>query len=98
MDKRSLGSWGEEQAAKYLKLRAYKILDMNYRCRMGEIDVIARRGKYIVFVEFKLRKSDDFAAAREFVNYSKQQKIITTAQLYLQEHEIDLQQRFDAAY
>ena len=95
MEKRDLGSWGEEQAARYLKLRAYKILDMNYRCRMGEIDIVAKRGKFIVFVEVKLRKNADFASAREFVNYSKQQRIITTAQLYLQEHEIELQPRFD---
>ena len=95
MDRRSLGTWGEEQAARYLKLRAYRILDMNYRCRHGEIDIIARRGKYIVFVEVKLRKNDDYAAAREFVNYPKQQRIITTAQLYLQEHNMELQPRFD---
>ena len=95
MDKKALGHWGEEQAAKYLKLRAYKILDMNYSCRMGEIDLIAKRGKYIVFVEVKLRKNSVFAAAREFVNYAKQQRIITTAQLYLQEHGIELQPRFD---
>ena len=95
MDKKELGHWGEQQAARYLKLRAYKILDMNYRCRFGEIDIIAKRGKYIAFVEVKLRKNDDFAKAKEFVNYSKQQRIITTAQLYLQENPFDLQPRFD---
>ena len=95
MDKRSLGRWGEEQAAKYLKLRAYRVLDTNYSCRMGEIDLIARRGKYIVFVEVKLRKNSDFAEAREYVNYAKQQRIITTAQFYLQEHDCELQPRFD---
>lgn len=95
MDKRSLGRWGEEQAARYLKLRAYKILDTNYSCRMGEVDIVARRGKYIVFVEVKLRKNDGFAQAREYVNHAKQQRIIATAQLYLQEHDIELQPRFD---
>ena len=95
MDSRSLGRWGEEQAAKYLRLRAYKILDMNYRCRGGEIDIIARKGRFIVFVEVKLRKNADFASGREFVNYSKQQRIIMTAQLYLQEHQCELQPRFD---
>ena len=95
MDKRSLGRWGEERAARYLKLRAYKILEMNYSCRMGEIDLIARKGRFIVFVEVKLRKNDSFAQGREYVNYAKQQRIITTAQLYLQEHECELQPRFD---
>ena len=95
MDSRSLGRWGEEQAAKYLRHRAYRILDMNYKCRGGEIDIIARKGKYIVFVEVKLRKNADFASGREFVNYPKQQRIIMTAQLYLQEHASELQPRFD---
>ena len=95
MDSRSLGRWGEEQAAKYLRHRAYRILDTNYKCRGGEIDIIARKGKYIVFVEVKLRKNADFASGREFVNYTKQQRIIMTAQLYLQEHESELQPRFD---
>lgn len=95
MDSRNLGRWGEEQAAKYLRHRAYKILDMNYKCRGGEIDIIARKGGFIAFVEVKLRKNADFASGREFVNYSKQQRIIMTAQLYLQEHPCELQPRFD---
>ena len=95
MDSRSLGRWGEEQAARYLKLRGYRVLDMNYKCRGGEIDIVARKGKYIVFVEVKLRKNAKFAEGREFVNYSKQQRIILTAQHYLQESPSELQPRFD---
>ena len=95
MDNRTSGSWGEERAARYLRLRAYRILEKNYRCRLGEIDLIARRGGYLVFVEVKLRKSDRFGAASEFVNRAKQERILATAQLWLQEHESDLQPRFD---
>lgn len=95
VDNRNKGRWGEERAARYLRLRAYRILERNYRCRLGEIDLIARRGAYVVFVEVKLRKSDRFGEAREFVNRSKQERILAAAQLWLQEHETDLQPRFD---
>ena len=95
MDNRSKGSWGEERAARYLRLRAYRILEKNYRCRLGEIDLIARRGGYLVFVEVKLRKSDRFGTAGEFVNRAKQERILMTAQLWLQEHKTELQPRFD---
>lgn len=95
MDNRQKGSWGEERAARYLRLRAYRILDRNYRCRLGEIDLIASRGGFLVFVEVKLRKSDRFGEAREFVSRAKQERILATAQLWLQEHESSLQPRFD---
>ena len=95
MDNRSKGSWGEERAARYLCLRGYRILEKNYRCRFREIDLIARRGGYLVFIEVKLRKDARFAEAREFVGHAKQERILKTAQLWLQEHEYDLQPRFD---
>ena len=95
MDKQSLGQFGEEQAARYLRRRFYSIVERNYRCRFGEIDLIAKKGGYIVFVEVKLRKSADFAAAREFVTAAKQQRIRSTAALWLSQHETGLQPRFD---
>ena len=93
--KKELGSWGEQKAAAYLRRRGYKILEMNYLCRQGEIDIIAEKGKYIVFAEVKLRKDKSFAEAREFVTWSKQQRILLTAQKYLMEQETQLQPRFD---
>ena len=95
MDNKTKGNWGEERAARYLRLRAYQILERNYRCRLGEIDLIARRGRFLVFAEVKLRKSDRFAEAREFVTRAKQERILATAQLWMQEHETTLQPRFD---
>lgn len=95
MDRRLLGRWGEQTAASYLKNKRYKIIGLNYSCRMGEIDLIAESGKYVVFVEVKLRKSDKFAEAREFVTRSKQEKIITTASLWLSQNQTKLQPRFD---
>ncbi|MEF9971647.1 MAG: YraN family protein [Oscillospiraceae bacterium] len=95
MDKKLTGRWGEEAAANYLKKKHYKIIGLNYYCRMGEIDIIAANKKYIVFVEVKLRKSAGFAQAMEFVTRSKQEKIIKTASMWLSQNETALQPRFD---
>lgn len=90
-----VGSWGEAQAAEYLRKKHYKILAMNYRCRYGEIDIIAANRKYLLFVEVKLRKSDRFASAFEHVDYYKQQRLRTTAEFFLSEYHTALQPRFD---
>lgn len=90
-----IGSAGETAAANYLKRRRYKIIDRNFSCRFGEIDIIAQKDGYIVFVEVKTRKNEDFAMAREFVTYSKQQRLIRTAMLWLQQYDTELQPRFD---
>ncbi|MGI5985617.1 MAG: YraN family protein [Oscillospiraceae bacterium] len=95
MDKKLVGRFGEQAAAEYLKKKRYKIVGMNYSCRFGEIDLIAENRKYVVFVEVKLRKSDKFAEAKEFVTQSKQEKIIKTASLWLSQNETELQPRFD---
>lgn len=92
---RLLGRWGEEVAAEYLKKRGYRLLAVGWQCRFGEIDLIMRDGSYLVFVEVKLRKSDSFAKAREFVTVSKQNRLRITAQAYLAEHPVELQPRFD---
>lgn len=95
MDKKLTGRWGEQIAAEYLKKKKYKIIGMNYSCRMGEIDIIASDGRYMVFTEVKLRKSSDFAMAREFVTRAKQEKLIKTAAIWLAENPTGLQPRFD---
>lgn len=95
MDKKLLGRYGEEQAANYLKKKKYKILGLNYNCRFGEVDIIARKGGYIAFVEVKLRKNADFAQAREFVTGQKQQRVITAAQFWLSQNPTEEQPRFD---
>lgn len=90
-----VGSWGESLAADFLRKKRYKMVAMNYRCRFGEIDLIVCNKQYLVFVEVKLRKSDKFAAAREFVDFHKQERLRSTAQLYLAQNPTDLQPRFD---
>lgn len=82
-------------AAEYLRKKHYQILACGYRCRFGEIDLIVSNRRYLVFVEVKLRKSGDFALAREFVNYKKQERIRLTASLFLSQHSTRLQPRFD---
>lgn len=89
------GRWGEELAAKFLRKKRYRIVEMNYRCRMGEIDLIVENRQYLVFVEVKLRKNANFAEAMEFVDARKQSRIKTTAMLYLSQHETDKLCRFD---
>ena len=89
------GRWGEATALNYLRKKHYEPVAANYRSRFGEIDLIVRNRKYLVFVEVKLRKSAAFAAAAEFVDHKKQQRLRMTAELYLAEHETALQPRFD---
>ena len=90
-----LGPWGEALAAEHLRRKGYRIEAMNYRTRLGEIDVIAADRRYLVFCEVKLRRSAEFAAAREFVDARKQQRLRNTALLYLSQQETQLQPRFD---
>lgn len=89
------GAWGEALAAEFLRKKRYKIEAAGYRCRFGEIDLIVQDKKYLVFVEVKLRKSADFAAAREYVNRAKQDRIRITASMYLAQNPTKLQPRFD---
>lgn len=94
-DNRLLGRWGETLAAEELRKKGYHIVAANWRCRFGEIDLIAKKGGYVCFVEVKLRKNDRVAQALEFVDIRKQNKLRTTAQMYLMTHPTPEQPRFD---
>lgn len=89
------GAWGEAVAAEYLRKKHFEIVASGYRSRFGEIDLIAKNRKFLVFVEVKLRKNADFAQAREFVDKHKQDRLRVTASIYLDEHPSSLQPRFD---
>ncbi len=95
MDRKLLGRFGEERAAAFLKKNKYKIIGLNYSCRFGEIDIIARKGDSIAFVEVKLRKNADFAQAREFVGYHKQQRLRAAAEMWLAANPTECELRFD---
>ena len=94
-ESRVLGRWGETLVAEKLRREGCTLLAAGWRCRMGEIDLIAVDGTYLRFVEVKLRRNDRFSKAMEAVDRRKQEKLRITAQLYLAEHPTQLQPRFD---
>lgn len=94
-DRTALGLWGEEQAARYLESQGYQVTASRYRCREGELDLVAEGKGYLCFVEVKLRKDHHLAQAREFVTPAKQRKVRIAAQYYLLDHPTQLQPRFD---
>ena len=81
-----LGRWGEKQAAGYLHQKGYRLLAAGYRCRMGEIDLIAQKGRELAFVEVKLRRNANFAEPREQVTAAKQRRILLAARHFLAQH------------
>ncbi|MBN1823068.1 MAG: YraN family protein [Endomicrobiales bacterium] len=86
MNKREAGIAGERFAAKYLKKNGYEILESNYRCPFGEIDIVCRDGKYLVFVEVKSRRGGQFGRPQEAVDRRKREKIVKSAASYLKIH------------
>ena len=92
---KSTGRWGEDQAERYLKKKGYRVIERNYSCRFGEIDLIVADREFLVFVEVKTRRSDAFAEAKEFVGAAKQRRIRLAASMWLASNETQLQPRFD---
>ena len=90
------GKMGEGISVEYLKRLKYKILDTNYRCKIGEIDIVAKDRSTIVFVEVKTRQNNEYGHPSESVTYHKQKKISKVALYYLQSHKLfDYNVRFD---
>lgn len=92
-----LGKWGEAVVANDLRRKGWRILASGYRCRLGEIDIIASDGRFLSFIEVKLRKNAAYGTAGEAVTLRKQSRIRATAMLYLTRYPTDLQPRFDVA-
>lgn len=90
-----IGALGEKFAAEYLKKQGYKILCKNYKCKVGELDLIARDGDEIVFAEVKTRPADPYVRGMYAVDQRKQQHILRTAAFYLAENRSVLQPRMD---
>lgn len=84
-DRISIGKLGEDLAAQYLVENGYQILNRNYRCSFGEIDIIAQHNKELVFLEVKTRTSTVFGLPQESVTHSKQKRIKKIALQYLSE-------------
>lgn len=94
-ESRRLGRWGENLAAKFLVGKGYRVLDRNWKCRFGELDLVAEGEGYLCFVEVKLRRTQRFGTGAEQVDQRKREKLRITAELYLQERPAVLQPRFD---
>ncbi|MBW2039849.1 MAG: YraN family protein [Deltaproteobacteria bacterium] len=97
-DKRKvLGGRGEDLAVRYLQKKGYKVIERNYRCLLGEIDLIARDKETLVFVEIKARSSSGFGLPQEAVGRFKQKKLIQVAKAYIVEHHLKeaIPARFD---
>jgi putative endonuclease len=91
------GQQAEGLACEYLLKRGLTLLERNFSCRLGELDLIMQEGETLVFVEVKFRKNADFGHGSEAVDRHKQGKLVRTAQVYLQQHPRlqDLPMRFD---
>lgn len=98
LNKRQKGSIYEQKTADYLKEKGCDILEMNYRCRFGEIDVVAKDDQQLVFVEVKYRKTKHHGDPSESVTYHKKRHIIQVAKWYVMEHQLHGHPvRFDVA-
>lgn len=92
----AIGKEGEKIAADFLKKNGYRITEANYRCPVGEIDLIARDGDEVVFVEVKTRRSSALGYPEQAVGAKKQQKMSQLALWYLQENKLEnVRARFD---
>lgn len=95
MDRQSTGKDAEKKAAEYLKRNGLKLLESNYHCRWGEIDLIMKDRAELVFIEVRLRTHQTYGGATSSVDTRKQKKLIKTAQHYLQQHNPNSFCRFD---
>lgn len=91
----AIGNAGEKTAAHYLKRRLYRILELQYKSRFGEIDIIAQKKNIIVFAEVRTRSENYRISPADSVGKAKQNRIIKTALCYIAENRIELQPRFD---
>ena len=93
---KNIGLFGENEAVSFLKKKGLILIDRNYHSKYGEIDIIAKDDKYIIFCEVKTRKNKTLSDPAEAVDTEKQKKILKTAVDYLQiNKELNLQPRFD---
>ena len=94
--RKRLGARGEQLAAQHLEAQGYTILDRNWRCAAGELDIIAQEGETLAFVEVRTRRGSAGPTPEQSITPAKQAKLIELAQTYLQEHHLaDTQWRID---
>jgi len=86
MKRRDTGIRGEKLARDFLKKQGYRILETNYRCPRGEIDIVAQHKDYLVFVEVRTKKSLEFGSPEESITLAKKERLKTVASHYQQTH------------
>ena len=92
------GDRGEAEVAKYLRRKGYTLLASQWRCRFGELDLVAKSRKGVIcFVEVKLRSEGAIGLPREFEDGKKKERLRRAALAYLSQHELDAPARFDVA-
>jgi len=84
LTRKEVGARGEKLAVDFLKGLGYEIVERNFRCRQGELDIIARQAECLVFIEVRTRKSGDFGTPEESVTASKREKLVSLADAYIQ--------------
>jgi len=89
------GQIAENEACKFLQQNGLKLVEKNYRCRTGEIDLIMQDKEELVFVEVRYRTKSDYGSALDSVDQNKIQKVISAASHYVSKHQPDLPMRFD---
>lgn len=87
--RQQLGAAGEEAAAQFLRARRYTIVARNYRCPLGEIDLVALDGRTLVFVEVKTRRGASFGSPFDAVDARKQRQVTRAAQHYISTHRLE---------
>ena len=87
-----MGQWGEGHARRYLEGKGYTVEATNYRSRWGEVDIVARHGEELVFIEVRTRRGAAFGTPEESVTAAKSRRLIATAQDYLQTHGLEQSQ------
>ena len=94
--RKDFGARGEHYAAKHLERQGFKIIERNYTCPLGELDLVARKGPLLVFCEVKTRSTAKMGPPELAVNHGKQRKIVRLAKYYIKNNRLEnLQCRFD---
>jgi len=96
MKKKELGQKGEELALRFLKKNGYRLIERNYTCKMGEVDIVAREKDILAFIEVKTRKTTTFGPPQMAVDQRKQEQLSRVALHYLKEKRLErIKARFD---
>lgn len=83
------GTWGEEIASKHLQKKGYAILERNFRCKMGELDIIAQKGELLVFIEVKTRNNLNYGLPCEAITLEKKHHIKRVSTYYIRQHQLE---------